>query len=962
MTYMYISIRGSQVIQKGDSVGLPLTCLLLSSEVSHILIQEAMKLQVLLCIWICFIAIYPIVSSICTSEPELCSECTTIAYCKTNTSSQIIPQKLLTSILELNILYKGNENAGLNPASFDRYVNLRSITISGAKITFIEEKTFSSLKSLVWLAIYKTSITELPNEVLPMSSKIVSLVLENNLLTNIPSFLFPNLPSLTRLDVGFNHIIHKNCTTIGEDFKQLSNLNTVILSNMTIPNECKTEVPDDFFLPLQRTVTHLNLTMSNIYNGSQAIFKNFTKLEVLDISIAKRFTSCPADAKELFLNLPQTLKRLVFRRWRTNRIINGSCTVTNETLKGLRESPNLATIDTMFSDFMFGDTLNNSVFVGFQNLKYLNIGYSRFARIEHDAFHQCLNLTTLHLDGNSLGSRPFKLFQNLSQSNLRYLSMRECYVYSDYSITYDAAPLLKVSPLNWIDLRHNYIVTMPSFADNETDQYHLNSLVTIHLDFNQLSDIQSGGNLTAQCDSLMALRSLFISNNRLKKVQGLCPSIKNLNLASNQLYHYWFSMNEASVTRLQHLESLDISDNQITSLSWNFTSVMTNLTELITVKNNITSIDHRSFNQNHLLKVLDVSANFLTEFKYLLVKNLSKLRTLKLDDNDITSIDEDLVKKFVNKSRTLKTFGVVGNPLSCLCDQEFFHHFINQTDKIPFANKLICHDPASLRGKKIYEYRLRIFECHIKFFFIIFVSLLGGVIVAVPLYKYRWYIAHSRVVVKTIIRHLSDVQFEQTCLYDAYIMYDSSSEEDQLWVTKDLRLAIEDYATTDNPSTTNLKLYITDRDVLPGSNVYTEMIKAMEKSRKIIIVLSNSFLRRPRCKGQADLAGRETFGCNYYQPHRIMVLIREKLDEEAIKAPFTSLLTENVVDAQATSEQKIERTWRRIRKFVAQPTFEYVRNDRSSLEISITNASAVDSEGRDNHTSGDPTETTPLIA
>ncbi|XP_067937206.1 toll-like receptor 13 [Watersipora subatra] len=791
---MSVAWASLPVYLKGDFVGLSLTCLLLSSELSHTLIQEAIvsriptpqKLQVLLCIWICFIAIYPIVSSICTSEPELCSECTTIAYCKTNTSSQIIPQKLLTSILELNILYKGNENAGLNTASFDRYVNLRSITISGAKITFIEEKTFSSLKSLVWLAIYKTSITQLPNELLPMSSKIVSLVLENNLLTNIPSFLFPNLPSLTKLDVGFNHIIHKNCTTIGEDFKHLSNLNTVILSNMTIPNECKTEVPDDFFLPLQRTVTHLNLTISNIYHGSQAIFKNFTKLEVLDISIAERFTSCPADAKELFLNLPQTLKRLVFRRWRTNRIINGNCTVTNETLKGLRESPNLATIDTMFSDFMFGDTLNNSVFVGFQNLKYLNIGYSRSARIEHDAFHGCLNLTTLHLDGNSLGSRPFKLFQNLSQSNLRYLSMRECYVYSDYSITYDAAPLLKVSPLNWIDLRHNYIVTMPSFADNETDQYHLNSLVTIHLDFNQLSDIQSGGNLTAQCDSLMALRNLFISNNRLKKVQGLCPSIKNLNLASNQLYHYWFSLNEASITRLQHLESLDISDNQITT--------------------------------------------------------------------------------------------------------------------------------------------------------------------------------HGRVVVKAIIRHLSDVQFEQTCLYDAYIMYDSSSEEDQLWVTKDLRLAIEDYATTDNPSTTDLKLYITDRDALPGSNVYTEMIKAMEKSRKIIIVLSNSFLRRPLCKGQADLAGRESFGCNYYQPHRIMVLVRDKLDEEAIKAPFTSLLTENVVDAQATSEQRIERTWQRIRKFIAQPTFEFVRNERSSLEISISNSSSVDSEGSDNHTSGDPTETTPLIA
>ncbi|XP_067937058.1 toll-like receptor 9 [Watersipora subatra] len=573
---------------------------------------------------------------------------------------------------------------------------------------------------------------------------------------------------------------------------------------MTIPDECKAEVPDDFFLSLQSSLTHLNLTMSNIYHGSQVIFANFTKLEVLDISIANRFTSCPANAEELFLNLPQTLKQLVFQRWRTNRIMDKACIVTNITLRGLRALPNLATIDTKFSDFMFGDILNKSVFAGFQNLKELNIGYNRFALIDDDAFHGCLNLTHLQIDGNSLGSRPFKLFQNRSQSNLRYLSMRECYVYSDFSISYNAAPLLKVAPLDLIDLRHNYIVKMPSFADNETDQHHLNSLVTIYLDFNHLSSIQSGGNLTAQCDSLTALSNLTISSNQLKNVQGLCPSIKHLNLASNRLYWYWSFWNEASIARLHHLEILDISDNQIQTLSLNFTSQMTNLTNFRCLNNNITFVDSASFVHNRLLKVLDFSHNFISNFDYDVVQNLSELTTLKLDDNDITSIDENLVNKFVNKRKTLKTFGVIGNPLSCLCDQEFFQSFIIHTNKVPFGNKLECHEPASLRGQKIYEYKLQIFECHIKGAFIIFVCLLCGIVVAVPLYKYRWYILHVRVVFKAIIRHISDVQLEQTCLYDAYVMYNSSSENDLLWATKSLRLAVEDYTTSGNSSTVSL--------------------------------------------------------------------------------------------------------------------------------------------------------------
>ena len=37
-------------------------------------------------------------------------------------------------------------------------------------------------------------------------------------------------------------------------------------------------------------------------------------------------------------------------------------------------------------------------------------------------------------------------------------------------------------------------------------------------------------------------------------------------------------------------------------------------------------------------------------------------------------------------------------------------------------------------------------------------------------------------------------------------------------------------------------------------------------------------------------------GQECYQPNRILVLVLEELNEEAIKAPITSLLTENVIN------------------------------------------------------------------
>ena len=50
-----------------------------------------------------------------------------------------------------------------------------------------------------------------------------------------------------------------------------------------------------------------------------------------------------------------------------------------------------------------------------------------------------------------------------------------------------------------------------------------------------------------------------------------------------------------------------------------------------------------------------------------------------------------------------------------------------------------------------------------------------------------------------------------------------------------------------------MNLYIVDRDSHVGSPRYTEKCRAIEESRKIIILLSNSYLASPSCLSEADL-------------------------------------------------------------------------------------------------------------
>ena len=53
------------------------------------------------------------------------------------------------------------------------------------------------------------------------------------------------------------------------------------------------------------------------------------------------------------------------------------------------------------------------------------------------------------------------------------------------------------------------------------------------------------------------------------------------------------------------------------------------------------------------------------------------------------------------------------------------------------------------------------------------------------------------------------------------------------------------------------------------------------------------------------IVGHESYGREVYQPNRILVLVREHLDDNFIQPPFSSLLTENVIDVSTACQENI---------------------------------------------------------
>ena len=52
-----------------------------------------------------------------------------------------------------------------------------------------------------------------------------------------------------------------------------------------------------------------------------------------------------------------------------------------------------------------------------------------------------------------------------------------------------------------------------------------------------------------------------------------------------------------------------------------------------------------------------------------------------------------------------------------------------------------------------------------------------------------------------------------------------------------------------------IKLYVHHRDMMPGALKSTERLNAMGKSRKIIFILSNSYVNSNECHGEIILSG-----------------------------------------------------------------------------------------------------------
>ena len=343
------------------------------------------------------------------------------------------------------------------------------------------------------------------------------------------------------------------------------------------------------------------------------------------------------------------------------------------------------------------------------------------------------------------------------------------------------------------------------------------------------------------------LMEMNFNRNRLQDLSFLENSIKKglkikwLILSENELGKQFEGNKSDDIFRnFHHLEVLDLRSNEIKTIKQNAFASQLNCTVLYLNKNYLLLINF-DFSHMHKLLVMDLSNNLLTQLtgetrrRFEILKSRSKQFRLSLK----------------------------GNPIECSCGSiDLIHWMQDHRYMIKDFNGHTCLYNNTIASFSNIESILADldFRCSMNLALKISASLLASIFVAtlfaIFLYRHRWEVRFF--CVKFAANRMNYDEQEESgkqYKYDAFVAYHRSDVDwvrDQLYENLDQK---DDE--TANPD--RFQLCIHDRDFLPGRPIEDNIVRAIENSRKTILVLSENFLTSHWCELEMQIARMESF-------------------------------------------------------------------------------------------------------
>ncbi|XP_032890012.1 slit homolog 1 protein isoform X1 [Amblyraja radiata] len=634
------------------------------------------------------------------SCPAVCTCTNTIVDCR-GKGLTAIPANLPESVTEIRLEQNGIKS--VPPATFTTYKKLRRIDLSNNQIAEIAPDAFQGLRSLNSLVLYGNKINELPKGVFDGLYALQLLLLNANKINCIRADTFQDLQNLSLLSLYDNKIQ----TLPKGTFNSLRGIQTLHLAQNPFICDCHLKWLADYL-------------RSNPIETSGARCASPRRLANKRIGqIKSKKFRC--SAKEQYF-IPGMVDQRLGSECDRDMVCPPKCRCESNVVdcsnQKLTKIPDFIPQSTMELRLINNDiTLLEStgLFQKLPQLRKINLSNNKITDIEDGTFEGAASVSELHLTANQLDSIRSGMFRGLD--GLRTLMLRNNRINCIHNDSFTGLGSVRL-----LSLYDNQIVTITPAAFDT-----LHSLSTLNLLANWLNcdcqlawlaewlrrrkvvsgnprcqrpdflreiplqdvasqDFRCGEGLEengcvarAQCPAeCTCLESVVrCSNKHLTSLpRGIPRNVTELYLDGNQL-----SAVPSELYTFKHLQLVDMSNNQISSLTNMSFINMSQLTTLILSYNSLRCIPASAF------------------------QGLRSLRLLSLHGNEISALPKGIFADVASLSH----LAIGANPLYCDCNLRWLSDWVKTGYKEPGIAR--CAGPGDMEGKLLLTTPAKKFEC-----------------------------------------------------------------------------------------------------------------------------------------------------------------------------------------------------------------------------------------------------------
>ncbi|XP_038070939.1 toll-like receptor Tollo [Patiria miniata] len=812
--------------------------------------------------------------------------------------------------------------------TFIHLPNLEYLDLAKNRLHRLDAEPFRYLRKLQILNVSLNQISELPNQGFRgVLLNLHTLVMNNAAIFALGSGSFRGLARLRFLDISLGVINTLHPLSL-QGLDSLQEINILFNPLRSVPqellrpvnstlrkinlSECKlSTIPRGFFegLPLLEEV---NLSKNQIASIESISFKDSPKLKTLDIA-ENSITDIPLN----FFDLTTSIE--------TVRLEGNSISAVHALTFW-----NLNDLQHIYMSKNNLTALETQAFYNLQSLKTLDLSGNFLQRVPNDALYNIPALQQLNLADNYLINFPHLPFINrdalsptLYPTKAVTVDMQlnwlwcDCYMFSLISdqeyidLFWPGANLLaNLRFKNYQEL----MCSMPPILRGEAlyDPRQMSLLNPSLASFSGFYCPESCQCYTRCNDSM----NITICNANLTRVpQNLSKDINVLSLADNGLS----AVSSGTFVHMKALLEIDLSGNYITTIGEMFRG-MSSLTTIHLGHNHIGAVTRGDFKGLTNLTFLDLQHNVISFIEPGSFSDLEKLQFLYLDHN----LMPGLLSEVLNSIPSLRELRLDNNPLICDCDLMWLKEWL-QTKDMENVESINCttqsNETAAVVYLDDYEFMCNSTDVNVQAWDPLAetVAVCLGVLVflmstAAAVYRFR------RVIQVVVYNHTGlrfsnkmDKDKDRTYLYDAFISF---STDDLDFVTQELVPKLESHEPP-------FKLCIHQRDFVVGECISTNIVNAVETSRRTLIVLSNSFVASEWCSFEFQAAQQQLLKD---RQNRLIVILLEEVDKNLLDKDLKLYLSTNTY---------LERTdslfWEKL--YYAMPDKMRVGLDQGQVEL-----------------------------